>query len=68
NIKEGIEGHAVSWYQDVFDLVFPDLDQKAANDVWKKQLKEPEKKERKRKEAKKKEDDDDDDDDDHDDD
>ena len=55
----------MSWYQDVFDLVFPDLDQRAANDVWKKQLKEPERKKQKKK---MKDDDDDDGDDDDDDD
>ncbi|KAL8824668.1 MAG: hypothetical protein Q9191_004897 [Dirinaria sp. TL-2023a] len=38
NIKEGIEGHAVSWYSDVFDLVFPDIDHDQANSVWKAQL------------------------------
>jgi len=31
NIKEGIEGHPVEWYNEVFDLVFPDLDKQAAN-------------------------------------
>ncbi|KAJ4158184.1 uncharacterized protein LMH87_008722 [Akanthomyces muscarius] len=30
-IKEGIEGHPVEWYTQVFDLVFPDLDLAAAN-------------------------------------
>lgn len=30
-IKEGIEGHPVEWYAQVFDLVFPDLDRAAAN-------------------------------------
>ncbi|KAM3481613.1 hypothetical protein MY5147_000599 [Beauveria neobassiana] len=30
-IKEGIEGHPVEWYTEVFDLVFPDLDRAAAN-------------------------------------
>ncbi|KAH6607632.1 hypothetical protein Trco_003945 [Trichoderma cornu-damae] len=30
-IKEGIEGHAVSWYSEVFDLVFPELDHEKAN-------------------------------------
>ncbi|KAL8771062.1 MAG: hypothetical protein Q9209_003481 [Squamulea sp. 1 TL-2023] len=44
NIKEGIEGHAASWYSEIFDLVFPDLDHHAANTLWKKQLKEPKKK------------------------
>ncbi|KAI4118440.1 MAG: hypothetical protein LQ341_007621, partial [Variospora aurantia] len=38
NIKEGIQGHGVNWYSDVFDLVFPDLDPVAANDMWKEQL------------------------------
>ena len=45
NIKEGIEGHAASWYADVFDLVFPDLDRKAANELWKPQLAKPEREE-----------------------
>ncbi|KJZ77928.1 Lon protease-like protein [Hirsutella minnesotensis 3608] len=31
NIKEGLEGHAVSWYGEVFDLVFPILDRELAN-------------------------------------
>jgi Lon-like ATP-dependent protease len=31
NIKEGIEGHPVSWYTDVFDIVFPSLDRDLAN-------------------------------------
>ncbi|OAA74201.1 ATP-dependent protease La [Cordyceps fumosorosea ARSEF 2679] len=30
-IKEGIEGHPVEWYSQVFDLVFPALDRTAAN-------------------------------------
>lgn len=38
NIKEGIEGHAASWYADVFELVFPNLDVEAANQRWKTQL------------------------------
>ncbi|KAI4204792.1 MAG: hypothetical protein LQ350_000858 [Teloschistes chrysophthalmus] len=46
NIKENIEGHPVSWYQEVFDLVFPDLDRKAANNIWKETLAEPTKKKR----------------------
>ncbi|KAL8730666.1 MAG: hypothetical protein Q9181_004586 [Wetmoreana brouardii] len=57
NIKEGIEGHAVSWYHEVFDLVFQDLDREAANHIWKEQLKEPEKK-KKRSEDKDESDDD----------
>ena len=59
NIKEGLEGHAVDWYSDVFDIVFPNVEAKAVNHKWKKQLKEPE-----RKKAKDEEKDDDDDDDD----
>ncbi|KAI0150427.1 lon protease [Xylariaceae sp. FL1272] len=31
NIKEGIEGRPASWYTDVFDLVFPNLDKEKAN-------------------------------------
>ncbi len=31
NIKDGIEGRPVSWYSEVFDLVFPDLDKEKAN-------------------------------------
>ncbi|KYK59252.1 hypothetical protein DCS_00382 [Drechmeria coniospora] len=31
NIKEGIEGHAVGWYSEVFDLVFPHVDREQAN-------------------------------------
>ena len=41
NIKENIEGHAVDWYSDVFDLVFPDVDADAANSLWKERLREP---------------------------
>ena len=44
NIKEGIQGHAVDWYGDVFKIVFPDLDSSHVNNMWKEQLKEPEKK------------------------
>ncbi|KAL4742344.1 Lon protease-like protein, mitochondrial [Aspergillus similis] len=44
NIKSGIQGHAVSWYSEVFDILFADLDKQAANRVWQKQLsKEPKK-------------------------
>ena len=39
NIKEGIEGRPVSWYRDVFELVFPNLNREAANNVWKDKLK-----------------------------
>ncbi len=31
NIKEGIEGHPASWYSEVFDLIFPNLDREKAN-------------------------------------
>ncbi|EAW14036.1 endopeptidase La [Aspergillus clavatus NRRL 1] len=44
NIKEGIEGHAVSWYSEVFDILFADLDRNAASKVWQKELAEPPKK------------------------
>ncbi|KAF2278717.1 ATP-dependent protease La [Westerdykella ornata] len=38
-IREGIEGKPVSWYSDVFNLMFPDLDREAANKLWEKELK-----------------------------
>ncbi|KAK5998675.1 Lon protease-like protein [Cladobotryum mycophilum] len=42
-IKEGIEGHAVSWYSEVFDIIFPNLDREQAKICkiceWKKQNK-----------------------------
>jgi Lon-like ATP-dependent protease len=31
----------VSWYSEVFDLVFPDIDAELANNIWKEQLAEP---------------------------
>lgn len=31
NIKEGIEGRPASWYSEVFDLIFPNLDHEKAN-------------------------------------
>ncbi|KXJ92292.1 Lon protease C-terminal proteolytic domain-domain-containing protein [Microdochium bolleyi] len=41
NIKEGIEGRPASWYHEVFDLVFPELDKEKANKCkiceWKKE-------------------------------
>jgi Lon-like ATP-dependent protease len=46
NIKEGIEGKPVSWYSEVFDLVFPDIDAAQANTLWKKELAKPPKEER----------------------
>ncbi|TIA58923.1 lon protease-like protein [Aureobasidium pullulans] len=54
NIKEGIEGKPVAWYNEVFDLVFPGVDAKQANGLWKQQLKK-DKKEKKDKEDKDKE-------------
>ncbi|KAL1969821.1 hypothetical protein VTN77DRAFT_7330 [Rasamsonia byssochlamydoides] len=41
NIKDGIEGHAVSWYSDVFNIMFANLDRNAANNLWKEQLAKP---------------------------
>ncbi|KAK2743873.1 ATP-dependent Lon protease pim1 [Onygenales sp. PD_40] len=40
NIKKGIEGHPVSWYSQVYDLVFRDLDKLHARTIWKTQLEE----------------------------
>ena len=31
----------MDWYQDVFDIVFPNVDAKQVNDLWKDKLKEP---------------------------
>ena len=31
NIKEGLEGRPASWYSEVFDLIFPNLDRDKAN-------------------------------------
>lgn len=31
NIKEGIEGRPASWYSEIFDLIFPNLDHEKAN-------------------------------------
>lgn len=57
NIKQGIEGKPVSWYSEVFDLVFPDLDKDVASKLWEKDLKGKKgDKEKKKKEYKKKED------------
>ena len=38
NIKEGIEGHAVGWYSDVYSILFAGLDKDAARHVWQQQL------------------------------
>ncbi|KAH7062949.1 Lon protease C-terminal proteolytic domain-containing protein [Paraphoma chrysanthemicola] len=54
NIKEGIEGKPVTWYSDVFKIVFPNVDRDTANKLWDKDLK-PKKGDRKRKEQKRKE-------------
>lgn len=43
NIKEGIEGKPVDWYSDVFDLVFADVNEAEANNLWKKELAKPSK-------------------------
>ncbi|QYS93697.1 Lon protease-like protein, mitochondrial [Trichoderma simmonsii] len=55
-IKEGIEGHPVSWYTEVFNLVFPEIDREKANTCkiceWKAQQ------EKKKDDAENKEDDD----------
>ncbi|KAL5113524.1 ATP-dependent Lon protease pim1 [Pleosporales sp. CAS-2024a] len=55
NIKEGIEGKPVTWYSDVFKIVFPDVDQDAASKLWHNELK-GKKGDKKRKESKRKED------------
>ncbi|OJD36268.1 lon protease mitochondrial [Diplodia corticola] len=39
NIKEGIQGKPVSWYSEVFDIVFKDVNKKKANQLWKEELK-----------------------------
>jgi Lon-like ATP-dependent protease len=56
NIKEGIEGRPVSWYSDVFELVFPDLNKEGANKMWEKELK-SKKGDRKKREQKRKDED-----------
>ncbi|KAF2836074.1 lon protease like, mitochondrial, partial [Patellaria atrata CBS 101060] len=38
NIKANIQGHPVSWYSEVFDLVFPSLDRDKVNGMWKKDI------------------------------
>jgi Lon-like ATP-dependent protease len=42
NIKDGIEGHPVSWYSQVFDILFSDLDHDGARQIWQKSLAKPE--------------------------
>lgn len=50
NIKQGLEGHPVDWYSDVFEHVFGGLNTKEINSMWKQQLKEDKKRSRKEKE------------------
>lgn len=45
NIKEGIEGVPVDWYSDVFKIVFKDVEEHHANNLWKKELAKPPKEE-----------------------
>ncbi|KAH0831793.1 Lon protease like protein, mitochondrial [Fonsecaea pedrosoi] len=42
-IKEGIDGHAVDWYDEVFDIVFPNVSTKEINARWKEALERKEK-------------------------
>lgn len=35
----------MDWYSDVFDLVFPDVDEARANQLWRKELRKPPKEE-----------------------
>ncbi|KAF3394299.1 Lon protease [Penicillium rolfsii] len=41
NIKEGIEGHPVSWYSEVFNILFADLNHDNARTIWQKALAKP---------------------------
>ncbi|KAI9795130.1 MAG: ATP-dependent Lon protease pim1 [Peltula sp. TS41687] len=41
NIKSDITGHAVSWYSNVFDIVFKHLNDDRARNLWKKELSPP---------------------------
>ena len=50
NIKEGIEGRPVDWYNDVFELVFPGVEESRVNSLWKKELAKPPKEEVEREE------------------
>ena len=58
NIKEGIEGKPVSWYSDVFKIVFPNVNSEYADKLWEKELshKELKAKKSKKKEQKRKDD------------
>ena len=43
NIKDGLDGRPVRWYNEVFDLAFHNLDKERAAGLWKKQLEEAKK-------------------------
>ncbi|KAF2395752.1 ATP-dependent protease La [Trichodelitschia bisporula] len=51
NIKEGIGGKPVDWYDEVFSIVFPDVDAEHANSLWKETLKKPAKEIREKEEV-----------------
>ena len=38
NIKDGIDGRPVAWYQEVFDIAFSDLDHVRSNERWRDDL------------------------------
>ncbi|KAL2120481.1 hypothetical protein VTJ04DRAFT_4508 [Mycothermus thermophilus] len=61
NIKEGLEGRPVSWYSEVFELIFPNLDREKANHCKVCEMREKEKEEEKEREKEKKDKDEDDD-------
>ena len=63
NIKEGIEGKPVDWYADVFETLFPSIDSKRANTLWKDSLKKSGKADKKSKKQKQEEEEEDSDDD-----
>ena len=52
NIKEGIDGRPVDWYHDVFELVFPGVEEATVNALWKKELAKPPKEEVEREDEK----------------
>lgn len=47
NIKEGLDGRPASWYSDVFELAFHNLDTQRAQTLWKANLAEKKKKKKK---------------------
>ena len=57
NIKEGLDGRPASWYSDVLELVFPNVDQEKANKCAACEIKKKEK-EKKRSKSKSRDDDD----------